>query len=594
MAKASKNGWANKLMQYVSNFLPYNSETIIDDINELNSKYRHFYNAGSRRDDLLASHSVSKHTASDDVAAGTFSSEDKYHNYMYANIDSDKAKRLLDYRIMSAYSEVAEALDEICDEAIYKDEDDQIVQLLFKNSEYGGVVVNELSSEFQKFVHYFDLENNGWEYFRRLLVDGELMFEHIIHEKHANEGILGIIDVPTELVDPIYDNVQNMLIKGYILRRPVFNPKTNTVEKFDYIPFDKNQITYINSGIWNEDKTMRVPFIENCRRSYRQLTMMEDSVVVHRLVRSPQRLMFNVDVGNMAPPKAEAYLRKLMHNFWSRKTYDAHQGSPVNAFDPQSMLDSFWFAKRAGSEGSSVQTLDGGPTLSDLDDLMYFVKKLYKSLRVPTNRLEPDSSYEDSATILREELKFARFIIRLQRQFAAGIKSSFITHLKLKKLWEKYELKEHHFDVKFNPPSSFYTLREQQILDLKQNNFGNMSQSEFISTTFSMKKYLDWSDIEIKQNREWLKKDAALQFEIAQISTAGPNWRDGITTGAEGEPGAEAPMGGITGGSALPPPGGDMTGSEPPDFGGAADAPASGGDPAPVDTEGGGSELPPA
>jgi hypothetical protein len=591
MAKSSKNGWANKLMQYVSNFLPYNSETLIDDISELNPKYRHFYAAGTRRDELLAKHSISKHTDNDEVPLGSFSAEQKYHNYMYANIDVDKAKRLLDYRIMSAYSEVAEALDEICDEVIYKDEDDQIMQLLFKNSEYGGVVVTELNNEFQKFVNYFDLENNGWEYFRRLLVDGELIFEHIIHQKHPEEGILGIIDVPTELLDPIYDNVQNMLIKGYLLRRPIFNPKTNTVEKFDYIPFDKNQITYIHSGIWNEDKTMRVPFIENCRRSYRQLTMMEDSVVVHRLVRSPQRLMFNVDVGNMAPPKAEAYLRKLMHNFWSRKTYDAHQTSPVNAFDPQSMLDSFWFAKRAGSEGSSVQTLEGGPTLAQLDDLLYFVKKLYKSLRVPTNRLEPDSTYEDSATILREELKFARFIIRLQRQFAAGVKNSFVTHLKLKKLWDKYDLKEHHFDIKFNPPSSFYTLREQQIFQLKQDNFANMSGSEFISTTFSMKKYLDWSDIEVKQNREWLKKDAALQFELAQIAAAGPNWRDATAEGAGGE-GAEPMGGGMPGGgSALP--AGDMTGEAPPDFGGAADAPMGGeGAPAPVDSEGGQSQLP--
>jgi hypothetical protein len=592
MAQSSKNGWAGKLMRYVSNFLPYNSETLIDDISELNPKYRHFYETGTRRDELLAGYSVSKHTSDDDVPLGDFSAEGKYHNYMYANIDSDKSKRLLDYRIMSAYSEVAEALDEICDEVIYKDEDDEIVQLLFKNSEYGGVVVNELHKEFQKFVHYFNFENNGWEYFRRLLVDGEIIFEHVIHEKHTEEGILGIIDVPTELVDPIYDNVQNMLIKGYILRRPIFNPKTNTVEKFDYIPFDKNQITYIHSGIWNEDKTMRVPFIENCRRSYRQLTMMEDSVVVHRLVRSPQRLMFNVDVGNMAPPKAEAYLRKLMHNFWSRKTYDAHQGSPVNAFDPQSMLDSYWFAKRAGSDGSSVQTLDGGPTLSDLDDLMYFVKKLYKSLRVPTNRLEPESTYEDSATILREELKFARFIIRLQRQFANGIKNSFITHLKLKKLWDKYDLKEHHFEIKFNPPSSFYTLREQQILDLKQGNFGTMSQSEFISTTFSMKKYLDWSDVEVKQNREWLKKDAALQFEIAQIASMGPNWRDAAAQGAEGE--EPPPMGGgMGGGTSLPPPG-DIGGGEPPPFGGEADAPAEGGGAAPVDTDTGGTELPPA
>ena len=118
----------------------------------------------------------------------------------------------------------------------------------------------------------------------------------------------------------------------------------------------KNQITYVNSGVWNEDKTMRIPFIENARRSYRQLSLIEDAIIIYRLVRAPERLVFNVDVGNMAPPKAEAYIKKLMQNYWGRKTYDSAQGKTVQAFNPQSMLDSFWFAKRAGSEGTDVRS----------------------------------------------------------------------------------------------------------------------------------------------------------------------------------------------------------------------------------------------
>jgi len=567
MADESNNSWVNKMMKYVSSVLPYNQDSLIDNIQELNPKYKHFYNTGTRRDELLSKYSVSRHSSGEELPLGGFSTEQKYHNYMYANVDTNKANRLLDYRIMSAYSEVAEALDEICDETIYKDEDGQIIQLIFRNSEYGTHIITELHEEFQKFINFFDLENNGWEYFRRLLIDGELMFEHIIHEKYPEEGILGIVDVPTELIDPIYDNVQNMIIKGFLLRKPIKNPQTNTIEKFEYIPFDKNQITYVHSGIWNEDKTMRVPFIENCRRPYRQLTMMEDSVVVHRLVRSPQRLMFNVDVGNMAPAKAEAYLRKLMHNFWSRKTFDKHQNSPVNAFDPQSMLDSFWFAKRAGSEGSSVQTLDGGPTLSELDDLMYFVKKLYKSLRVPTNRLEVESTYQDSSAILREELKFARFIIRLQTQVAQGFKNSFITHLRLKNMWDTYNLKENFFELEFTPPSNFFALREQQLLELKVNNFSSFANNESISNTYAMKKYLEWSDQQIKQNREWLKKDAQIGWEIGQIAANGPNWREVLQQGMG--PG-EGPMMGGDMGTGMPM--GDLGGGEPlPDFGGEAD-----------------------
>jgi hypothetical protein len=322
---------------------------------------------------------------------------------MYANVDVDKGKRLLDYRVMAAYAEVADALDEICDSVIVENQRLEIATIKFKDTDYSPTIQSELNKEFKKIVDYFNLDTKGWEYFRNLLVDGEVFFEHIIHEDHTDAGILGLIEVPTELVDPIYDNVQNMLIKGYLLRQPVINPKTNSVEDYNFIPFDKHQMCYIHSGLWNEDKTMRLPFIENCRRAYRQLTMMEDAVVVHRLVRSPERLMFNVDVGNLSPPKAEAYLKKLMHNYFNRKTFDNNQGGRINAFDPQSYLDSYWFAKRQGSEGSSVQSLQQNSGFDNIEDLTYFVKKLYKSLHIPIGRLDSASVYDDGTNMLREE-----------------------------------------------------------------------------------------------------------------------------------------------------------------------------------------------
>lgn len=566
MASKLKTGSVSHgLMKAIADKLPYNSSTtLIDNINESNPKFKHFYKAGSTHDALLAKHSVSKKSEHDVGPAGSIAIDKNYHQFMYANVDVDKAKRLIDYRTMAAYAEVADALDEICDSVIVEDETDAHIKIKYRSDEdYSSTAKNELEKEFKKIVEYYKFEEKGWEYFRHLLVDGELFFEHIIHEDHPEAGILGIVDVPSELIDPIYDNVQNMLIKGFLLRRPIINPKTNTVEKYDYIPFDKNQLTYFHSGIWNEDKTMRLPFIENCRRSYRQLSLMEDAVVVHRLVRSPERLVFNVDVGNLSPPKAEAYLKKLMHNYWSRKTYDNAQGGTVNAFDPQSMLDSFWFAKRQGSEGSKVDRLQQGSSFDNIEDLTYFVKKLYKALRVPVNRLDEQSSFDDSQNMLREELKFARFIIRLQQRFANGVKQMYITHLKLKGLWDEYNIKENHFDIKFNPPSSFFALREQQIFDLKSSNFSNMAGAEGISQTYCMKKYLDWSDIEIKRNREWLRMDKKLSWELAQIESYGPNWRELLEQQAQ-EPAQGQDFGGAAGAGV----GADTGGSgAPPDFG---------------------------
>jgi hypothetical protein len=413
--------FGRSLMKFIGSKMPYSGFDTITNINEINPKYKLFYNTGTKRESLLSKHSVSQQLGQDE-ALGQMGVDKNFHKFMYANIEHDKGKRLRDYRVMSMYAEVGDALDEICDDFIVEDEDHKVARLVFRNEEISNIKQQEIEKEFNKLMNHYDLENKGWEYMRRLLVDGELFFEHIIHEEFKDKGVLGIVDIPTEVMDPIYDNVQNMIIKGFILRRPVLNTQTGQTEKVEYIPFDKNQVTYIHSNVWNEDQTMRMPFIENCRRPYRQLSLVEDSVVIYRLVRAPERLVFNVDVGNMAPPKAEAYLKKLMHNYWNRKTYDKAQGTSINAFDPQSMLDAFWFAKRAGSEGTSVEQLPGGANLGELTDLMYFVKKLYKSLRVPTSRLEPDATYQDDTSVLREELKFAKFIIRLQRQVAAGFK----------------------------------------------------------------------------------------------------------------------------------------------------------------------------
>ena len=561
--KGNQGTFGRSLMKFVQSRLPYQSYETLDTLADVNPKYRLFQNQGSKREDSLQRQSISSSTIINNNAIGDIAMDKGFQDFMYANIQQDKAARIRDYRVMAAFAEVGDALDEICDEIINTDNEGRIVTLSFRDREFKPHEQKQIQGEFQKFIQYFDLEHTGWEYFRQLLVEGECYWEHIIHKDHPKEGILGVVQVPTELIDPIFGNIQNSIVQGYLLRKPVFNESNPTkVEDMQLVPMDKNQITYINSGIWNDNKTIRLPFLENARRAYRQLSLIEDAIVIYRLVRAPEKLVFNVDVGNMSPPKAEAYLRNLQQKYWSRHTYDTDEAGTVQKFSPQSMLDSFWFAKRSGSEGTDVRTLAGGQNLGELEDLMYFLKKLYKSLKVPVTRLDPERAFQDGTEILREELKFARFIIRMQQHFAAGLKNGFITHLKLKKLWEKYNLKELQLNLEFNVPTNFFEMREQQKLDLRVNNYNQLGGNEFISNTFAQKRYLDWSDIEVKANREFLRKDKELSWELMQIEQAGPNWREQMTQGVgdEGE-GLEPGLGAPGGGSAIPNP------SEPPPFG---------------------------
>ena len=591
---SDNNSTMGSAMEYLYSRLPYSSPlNDVDPLEIVNPKYKLFYGMGSNRAAQLNRAAVST-PKTDSHPMGSISIDKNYTQFMYANVDFDKTRRLLEYRIMAQFAEVADALDEICDSFLNKDENGEIVNLTLRNHEDDEKIHSIINRELQTFLNRLELEQKGWEYIRMLLIDGELYFENVINGKKPDAGVLGFINIPAELVDPIYDNVQNLLVKGYILRKPATdNSKTeasqrqSTTGKFEMVPLEKNQVTYINSGIWNQSKTIRVPYLENCRRAYRQLSLIEDSIVIYRLVRAPERLVFNVDVGDMPKPKAEAYVKKLMNNFWSKKTYDNYSGSSVLSYNPQSMLDAFWFPKRQG-QGTEVISLAGGANLGELSDLEYFIKKLYKSLKVPVTRLNPEDSTNDSATILREELKFANFIIRLQRQFSAGLRSGFITHLKLKNLLDTYDIKESEIILNFVPPTNYYELRQNQILELKFANFGQVSSNEMFSTSYAMKKYLGWSDIDIKANREWLKKDAGLKWEIAQITNAGPDWEeqqaeptaaDGSVAGFGGGGGGMTDFGGgpDLGGGDTPP---DFTPSpgEVPEGGGAAPEVAPGGE----------------
>jgi hypothetical protein len=221
--------------------------------------------------------------------------------------------------------------------------------------------------------------------------------------------------------------------------------------------------------------------------------------------------------------------------------------------------------------------------LGSLEDLMYFTKKLYKTLKVPTNRLDPADPFKDGTEITREELRFARFIIRIQCQLAKGLKQSFITHLKLREkkkddeksesIWEQLKLREHQIDVSFNMPTSFAVMRDQQIFNIKKENFTGIASNELMSQSFCQKYYLGLTPDQMGENREWLRKDAAVSWEIQQIMTMGPNFKEQLKLQQEMENQLSGNIGSTepqmpdmdSGGGGED--GGDFNPKMPPDFG---------------------------
>lgn len=551
------------MTSYLKNRPPY-SYNVLETEDIKNPKYKFFQHVGMRRPEAIAKNSVTLSNEYNNTAFSAIERDKSFSDVMYATATDDKPGRLRDYRTMAAFSEIADALDEICDETINPDDQDDIVKLKFKNCDLESEKKEEVIDEFEKYIEYYDLHNNGWQYFRQFLIEGELFFEQIIHEDYVNEGVLGIVNIPADLIDPVYSNIQNMLVKGYLYQKPIFDRNDpRRVEKYDPIPYEENQVVYINNSSYNETKEFIVPFIENARRAYRQLSMIEDAVIIHRMVHAPLRFIFNVDVGRLPVPQAEAYLRRLQSQYWSTKTFDADQGDIVKKYAPQSTLDSFWFAKRQGQEATTVTEFGGQKNLDQLEDLHFFIKKLYRSLKTPSSRLDPEDAFRDGTDLLREELKFARMIMRQQQKFASGLKRGFITHLKLRKMFKEYDLTEQNLNVIFNPPSNFYDLRNNQKMEMKTNTFNNLVNTQKISTTLALKKAMGWSDREILANRELRRKDAELEWELQQIATLGPNWKEQVMMqAAQAQAGEGAPPGG---GGGLG--GGDL--ANPSDLGGA-------------------------
>lgn len=586
-----RGGFRNEMLSTLQSMAPYSSRNMVDMISVDNPKYKDFHTKGTRREELLSNHSISQGNPFGNAnhPMGDFGSNGDYHTFMYANIEPDKGKRLSEYRLMSGYDFISTALDEICDEFIVIDDREEIINFRV-DERLDKASRKTIMEEFTKFVQHFDLENKGWEYCRNLLVDGELFFENVIADGKEDKGILGIVSIPNESIDPIFNNVQNLIVRGYLMRKPIYDEAQKQVKEVVPIVFDTNQVTYFNSNEWNEQKTFRLPHVEKARRAYKQLNMIEDSIVIHRLVNAPEKLVFKVDVGNMSQPQAERYLQQLAQRYWSKKTYDSNQGG-VNMFNPQSMLDAFWFPKRAGSEGTDVSRLqNNGGNLGDLPDLAFFTNKLYKSLSVPVTRLTESTGYSDGTDMLREELKFARFIIRLQRQFSETMKRAFITHLKLRGWWEEYKLRPTDLKIHMNEPTAFNTLRKQQIFEIESNNYAGMVSNELISETYGQKLYLRMTDEEILANKEWLRKDMEFKWELQNIGQFGPDWRKQAEN-AEGQAAEDFnPEGGDLGGG-----GGGMGGetefggdggSVPPeDFGAAPDAGGDAGGDAGTDEE---------
>ncbi len=274
------------------------------------------------------------------------------------------------------------------------------------------------------------------------------------------------------------------------------------------LPFE--QLTYVDSGVYSADNKVVYSPLERARRAYNQLLLIEDAILIYRMVRAPEKYVFNVDIGKMSQAKGQQKVAQLMKQFATKKTYDPATGTIGKVYDPMQMTENFWFVKGADSEGITVNTLTSAHNFGNLDDLEYFLKKLYRSLNIPIARyFEANVDIKTGGAetnISAEELNFAKFIVSLQKRFALGLLNGLIVHLKFKGLWDLYKLTRSKLDVIFNPPIEYQIYKRKNYLQAKLEMLKSVLGEDKISTVFSeayaLEYFMGWDKDTIKLNSD--------------------------------------------------------------------------------------------
>ncbi len=468
-----------------------------------------------------------------------------YKKMVYGSLTGDKARRLEFYRNMAAFPEISDALDEIAEACINTNESGKIVDLMFSDriSDITEEQQKRLGREFDEFISLWRMEDEGFDYFRYFFIDGQITWENIISKEDEAAGIIGINNIPNETyeylidlkgrhhgivinarllneadeVDSTYDIKKS---KAYGSNEAFRNMKFKDIymrknKQHDVIPMPMAQITHINTGIFNTDRSVVFPLLERARRPYRQLSLLEDAIIIYRLVRAPERLVFNVDVGKLPAHRAEEMVFKLMQRYQSKRVFNEHTGDVSNDYDPHQMLESYWFPKPSDSTGTTVESLSTGLNLGELSDLEYFLRKLYIALKVPFYRyIDPNQSFESGESITYDEYRFSKFIIRLQKQFSKGLMNTFETHLRLIGLWDKFKLNRRMFFISFTPPSEYDLYVQQRQFQAKIENYDLLAGHDEFSKELAMKKFMNMTEAEIEDNNKRVEKERMFSAQI--------------------------------------------------------------------------------
>jgi hypothetical protein len=455
--------------------------------------------------------------------------------------DVDLIKR---YRDIAQQPECDAAVEDIVNESIVANENDQAVSIILDGLPYPDKIKRKIRNEFNEVLRLLDFGSKGHDIFRRWYVDGRVYYHKVIDINDPRKGISELRWIDSMKIrkvrelDKKVDPKTGIDMVKKITEYYIYNDKGLSMASAgsptaEGIKIAKDSIVYVPSGVVDGNNGRVLSYLHKAIKPVNQLRMIEDSLVIYRVSRAPERRIFYIDVGNLPKVKAEQYLKDVMNRYRNKLVYDASTGEIRDDRNHMSMLEDFWLPRREGGRGTEITTLAGGQNLGEIEDILYFQRKLYRSLNVPISRLESESGFNlgRSTEITRDELKFTKFVQRIRKKFVPLFTDLLCTQLLLKGVIAEEDwvsIKE-HLQYDFLMDGHFTELKEAELLQERLNTMDTIQSymGTFFSKQFVWEKVLRMNDGDIAKMRDQIKKEQDTDVDDGGIDM--PDGGDGIT-----------------------------------------------------------------
>ena len=432
------------------------------------------------------------------------------------------------YRQMALFPEAELAVDDIVNEAVVADREQNPVNINLSNVNLSLDIKDKILENFHEVINLLNFNETGYDTFKKWYVDGRIYYHIIIDQSNPKRGILELRPIDALKIKKIrqiippregYDSPTMPKVEEYFIFNEIgIDAKYGSSSAANHIKIAPDSVAYCHSGLLSEDKKLVLSYLHKAIKPLNQLRMIEDAVVIYRISRAPERRIFYIDVGNLPKMKAEQYLRDIMTRYKNKMVYDAGTGEVRDDRRHQSMLEDYWLPRREGGRGTEITTLPGGENLGELADIEYFQKKLFKSLNVPSSRLETESGFTlgRAQEISRDEVKFSRFVERLRGRFNNLFHTCLEKQLILKGIltlndWRSISKNIHY---EWQTDSHFAELKEAEMLQERLNllqsmNFADEIVGNFYSKDYIRKRILKQTQEEIDQMDREIEQESA-------------------------------------------------------------------------------------